>query len=730
MALRTTGGGRGGRAAGGDADEPLRGRGATLNLEGRFESWRRETEDDGWARDDDVAVPAPVPTQVLTEVAKTIIARNDSPDIGFDQSINPYRGCEHGCVYCMDGDTAVLLPDGRTRRLADLRVGDEIVGTRREGHYRRFQTTRVLAHWRTRKAAWRILLADGTELIASADHRFLTERGWKYVAPSGDGTQRPVLTTNNSLLGPGYIAFVEGDDESEAFRRGYLAGIIRGDGHLASYRYERSGRLHGDQHKFRLALVDAEALDRSSELLASFGIGTDRFLFHPGGPARKPIEAIRTSARAAVERIRALVAMDDRRDREWGRGFVSGLFDAEGSFSDGALRIANTDPVLIDAARLTLREAGFDVVVDRSSPRPNPVSYVRVRGGLREHLRFFRMFRPAIARKCAFAGRAVKCVGDLRVVSITALPGVRDLYDITTGTEDFIANGVVSHNCYARPAHAYVGLSPGIDFETRIFAKPNAAELLVRELGAPGYVCRNIQIGGNTDPYQQAERELKITRSVIEVLARHQHPFSIITKNALIERDIDLMAPMAAKGLVRAYVSVTNWDPDLARKLEPRASAPWRRIEAIRRLAAAGIPTGVMVAPIIPFVTDRFMEEVLERASEAGASGAGYVLLRLPHEIEPLWEAWLAAHYPLKAKHVMSLVRQTRGGKAYDSRWGVRQRGTGAFADLIEQRFRRACERLGLDRPRPALDTSRFTPPAPPPRPGRVAGDDRQLDLF
>lgn len=274
--------------------------------------------------------------------------------------------------------------------------------------------------------------------------------------------------------------------------------------------------------------------------------------------------------------------------------------------------------------------------------------------------------------------------------------------------------------CYARPSHGHLGLSPGIDFETRLFAKDNAAEVLRRELSKPRYVCRPVTLGGNTDPYQPIERKRRITRALIEVLADHGHPFSIITKNALIERDLDLLAPLAARNLVHAYVSVTQLDVELSRRLEPRASAPDRRIEAIRRLAQAGVPVGVMVAPIIPFVTDAFLEEILERAAAAGARSAGYVLLRLPHEILPLFEGWLETHVPLKAKHVMSLIRQMHGGKAYDARWGVRQRGTGPFAELLAQRFTKTVNRLGLNRPKAPLDTTQFRAPTDDPRQGSL----------
>jgi len=265
--------------------------------------------------------------------------------------------------------------------------------------------------------------------------------------------------------------------------------------------------------------------------------------------------------------------------------------------------------------------------------------------------------------------------------------------------------------CYARPAHAYLGLSPGLDFETRIFAKHDAPSLLRDELAAPRYVCKSIAIGGNTDPYQPTERTLGITRSIIEVLAECQHPFTLITKNAVIERDVDLLAPLAERNLFRAFVSVTSLDSRLSNTLEPRASAPHRRLETIRRLADAGIPVGVMVAPVIPFITDRYMEQILERARDAGATTAGYVMLRLPNEVSPLFREWLDVHHPLKAAHVMSLVRQMRGGRNYDPRWALRQRGTGSLAELIAKRFTKASERFGLVSERPPLDTTRFRPP-------------------
>jgi DNA repair photolyase len=267
--------------------------------------------------------------------------------------------------------------------------------------------------------------------------------------------------------------------------------------------------------------------------------------------------------------------------------------------------------------------------------------------------------------------------------------------------------------CYARPTHAYLNLSPGLDFETRLFAKVNAAELLREELARPGYRCQPIALGANTDPYQPAEREWRLTRQVLEVLAECGHPVTITTKSALVERDLDLLAPMARENLARVFLSVATLDHELARRLEPRASAPRRRIETMRRLAEAGVPVGVVAAPVIPFLTDPQLEAVLEAARAAGAGDAGYVLLRLPHEVRDLFRAWLEHHYPLKAAHVMSLVRQMRGGEENDPAFGSRMTGRGLFAELLARRFQVACERLGLHRERNRpLDCSRFRPSA------------------
>ena len=265
--------------------------------------------------------------------------------------------------------------------------------------------------------------------------------------------------------------------------------------------------------------------------------------------------------------------------------------------------------------------------------------------------------------------------------------------------------------CYARPSHAYLGLSPGLDFETRLFAKPDAPALLDAELRKPGYRCRVMALGTNTDPYQPIEREYRITRGLLEVLSRHNHPVAIVTKSYLVVRDLDILADMASRRLARVYISVTSLSRDLCRSLEPRAATPPRRLAAIRALTDAGIPTGVMVAPIIPALNDHEIEDILAAVAEAGACSAAYILLRLPLETSDLFRQWLRVHAPLKADHVMSLVRGMRGGRDYDSTWGRRMTGAGPYADLIARRFDLAKQRLGLAGRDWSLDETRFRPP-------------------
>ena len=279
--------------------------------------------------------------------------------------------------------------------------------------------------------------------------------------------------------------------------------------------------------------------------------------------------------------------------------------------------------------------------------------------------------------------------------------------------------------CYARPSHAYLGYSPGLDFETKLLFKPDVAELLEKELRKPGYVARPIALGSNTDPYQPVERTLKLTRAVLQVLDRYNHPVTIVTKSAGVLRDLDILHAMAERNLVRVYVSVTTLDPNLARRMEPRAAAPARRLQAIEQLTRAGVPAAVLAAPMIPALNDAELEKILEAASRAGARSGGYILLRLPHELKQIFEDWLLQHFPDRAKHVLELVRETRAGALNESKFGQRFTGTGVYADMLARRFARAARQWGLDS-REELDCSLFMPPA-----GEKTGmAEAQLSLF
>src|SRR4051794_18555943 len=358
----------------------------------------------------------------------------------FPWTINPYRGCSHSCVYCLSGDTRVLMANGRQKQIADLRIGDRIVGTERRGSYRHYVTTEVLAHWSTVKPAHRVTLVDGTTIVASGDHRFLTGRGWKYVTGAMSGpSQRPYLTTNDEMLGFGRT--VETLEACEQYRRGYLTGMIRGDAHLKVYRYQRTGRVHGDVHRFRLALADAHGLDRTQDYLARVGISTTRFAFAAATANRRAMNGIRTSSASAVAAVADLIEWPAEPSNAWFRGFLAGIFDAEGSRSRGVLRISNSDPEILDRTRAAVDGFGFDSVLEDQG-RANRVCTVRLRGGLVEQLRFIHLVDPAIRRKCSVVDTAVKSKADLRVASIESLDVDIPMYDITTGTGDFIANGV------------------------------------------------------------------------------------------------------------------------------------------------------------------------------------------------------------------------------------------------------------------------------------------------
>ena len=600
--------------------------------------------------------------------AKSIINRvPEASRVPFRWTINPYRGCSHACAYCLEGDTPILMADGRTKPLADVSVGSAIYGTVREGSHRRYVATEVLAHWSTVKPAYRIRLEDGTHLVASGDHRFLTDRGWKYVTGREQGLfRRPYLTINNKLIGTGGIAVPpkRGPD----YQRGYLCGMIRGDGLLRSGSYPRNGREPGERQEFRLALVDLEALQRARAYLMEGGVVTREFLFQEVVGARKAVGGIRNSSRDGVATVREIVDWPISPSDEWSKGFLAGIFDAEGWFSR-VVRISNSDPAILDQIKSCLRRLGFAFTIEPRRMLANkPVTCIRLLGGLRECLRFFLTIDPAITRKRTIDGIALKSDASLRVVSIEPLGMELPMFDITTGTGDFIADGVVSHNCFARNTHTYLDLDYGEDFNRQIVVKVNAGERLRAELGAKSWKGEHIAMGTNVDPYQRAEGRYKLMPEILSAMRDFANPFSILTKGSLILRDVPLLQECAEVADVGTNVSVGFVDRELWRSLEPGTPSPQTRLEVCRKLNQAGIPCGVLMAPIIPFLTDSpaQLRATVQAIARSGATQVAPIVLHLRTGAREWFMAWLHDQYPeLVPKYDRLYGRGAYAPKAY-----------------------------------------------------------------
>jgi DNA repair photolyase len=635
--------------------------------------------------------------------ARSIINRvPEISQVPFRWTINPYRGCSHSCLYCQLGETPVLMGDGRTKALAEVRVGDEIYGTARLGRYRRYVKTRVEAHWETYKDAFLILLEDGTELVASGNHRFLSDRGWKYVTGSEWGPQRrPHLTVNNRLLGPG--AFPSGPLQDSDYCRGYLCGLIRGDGHLDSYPYTRPSGKAAVSHRFRLALVDLEPLARARDYLRELNVETREFLFQAAVGSRKELRAISAASRHRVETIRSIVQWPRSPTLEWRKGFLAGIFDAEGSFS-GSLRIANTNAVIVDQIATSLRVLGFAFRLEPTQ-RPNGMTYVRLLGGMPEALRFFLTVDPATTRKRSIEGVAVKNKGPSRVKSIEPLGVGVPMYDITTGTGDFIANGVVSHNCFARKTHTYLDLDYGKDFDTRIVVKVNAGEKLRKELSAPRWKGEHIAMGTNVDPYQRAEGRYRLMPPILEALRDFRNPFSILTKGTLMLRDLGLLAECAEVTDVGTNYSVGTVDRELWRATEPGTPSPRKRLDAVRKLNEAGVACGVLMAPILPFLSDddETLEETVAAIAEAGATHVSPIVLHLRKGgSREWWMRWLRdEHRDLVPKYAALY-----GGGAYAPK---------EYQTLIAEKVSRLAKKHGVGR-RTGAQARRVAPPPPEPQ--------------
>jgi DNA repair photolyase len=502
----------------------------------------------------------------------------------FEWTVNPYRGCSHACRYCLHGETPILMADGGTKPLMDLRVGDAIYGTVQDGSYRRYVMTEVLAHWRTVKSAYRVTLEDGTALVASGDHRFLTNRGWKHVTGRMNGAgRRPYLTTGNELMGTGQFAAPPKD--STEYRRGYLCGLVRG-----------------------------------------------------------------------------IIRWPECPEDGWSKGFLAGIFDAEGSCSQGILRIASTDSTIIDSVVLSLSRFGFAFVVEKSE-RSDGLRYVRLLGGIAEQLRFFHTVNPAISRKWSIAGMALKNEARLKVVSIEDLGIELPMYDITTGTGDFIANGVVSHNCFARRTHEYLDLDAGIDFDSKIVVKVNAPERLRKELASARWAGDHIAMGTNVDPYQRVEGRYRLMPGILEALRDARNPFSILTKGTLVLRDLGLLREAAETTDVSVSVSVGFVDQALWRQVEPGTPAPRARLNVCRTLTDAGIGCGVLMAPILPYLTDSpsQLEATVSAVAEAGARSLTPLVLHLRPGAREWYFAWLEQEHP----ELVPRYRELYGRGAY-----------------------------------------------------------------
>ncbi|HEY3729458.1 MAG TPA: hypothetical protein VGL51_19935 [Solirubrobacteraceae bacterium] len=604
--------------------------------------------------------PGSISTRFYEIRAKSILNRvPEASQMPFRWTINPYRGCTHACQYCTSGETPILTADGRHKPLAELEVGDGIYGTEFLGHrYRRYVRTTVLDKWITIKPAFRVRLESGTELVLSGDHRLLSDRGWKHVVNTGRSEpDRPHLTTCNHLVGT--RAFAPQPTYNADYRRGYVCGIVRGDGTLRSYPRPHARRGGYTQYHFRLALTDFEALRRTRDFLREADVSTAERVFQVAAGMHREMLAISAQSGFAFERVGELIEWPLLPRLDWCRGFLAGIFDAEGSRSAFALRIANTDPEILTWTEACARRLGFDVGIDLTS-NANGLKCIRIRGGLSEHLRFFHLTDPAITRKRDIEGQMVKTFADLRVAEIELLDRELPLYDITTGTGDFIANGVVSHNCFARPTHKYLDFNAGRDFEREIVVKVNAPERLRVELAKPSWKGEHIALGTNTDPYQWVEGRYKLMPGIWQAMIDARNPSSVLTKSPLLLRDLALMRQLSERGDFSAALSIPTIDERAWRDTEPHTPHPLARMEAVAELARAGIRTGILIAPLMPGINDKpeQVARILELADEAGAAYVSGIALHLRGDVRKVFFDWLRDRHPDLVPRYSDLYRR------------------------------------------------------------------------
>ncbi|MEV4344138.1 intein-containing Rv2578c family radical SAM protein [Actinoplanes sp. NPDC049596] len=559
--------------------------------------------------------------------AKSLINRVPGASrVPFEWTINPYRGCSHACAYCLSGDTPILMADGSTRPLAELQRGDAIMGTMGAGACRRYVPTTVRDHWSTTKPAFRVTLADGTRLVSSGDHRFLTRRGWRFVRPAE--AHQPALAVGDLMFGVG--RFAEPPKESHDYQAGFLCGLVRGD---------------------------AAGLDKSRER-------AERYL------EDVPLhEALR---------------WPELPTNGWYRGFLAGAFGSVGRADRLAITFTSGDRQFLSRVTEALTHLGLP---SRGPARGNGV--VELDRDLWSALRF-RHLTGADGAPLDASGVGVRAGRQLAVVDIEELGLTLPLFDISTGTGDFIADGVVSHNCFARHTHSYLDLDTGHDFDTKIVVKVNAGEVIRRELAAPRWSGAPIAMGTNVDVYQRAEGRYKLMPEILTALRDHANPFSILTKGTLILRDLELLKQAAEVTRVGLSFSVGFVDERVWRAVESGTPSPRRRLDAVRRLTDAGFSIGVLMAPILPGLTDtdESIDETVAAIAAAGATSVTPLPLHLRPGAREWYASWLTSTHPELAPR----YRELYGNGSYSPQ---------SYQHEVVARVRMAARRHGLHRAGP-----------------------------
>jgi DNA repair photolyase len=589
--------------------------------------------------------------------AKSLINRVPGQSrVPFQWTINPYRGCSHACSYCLAGDTPILMADGTTRPLAELRPGDAIMGTMGAGPCRRYVPTTVLDHWQTQKPAFRVTLADGTRLVASGDHRFLTDRGWRHVSPAEP--HQPALAVGDLMFGVGH--FAEPPKETPDYQAGFLCGLVRGDAALS--------RPVPGQHTAR----EGDAWIRADRYLEDLPLH----------------EALR---------------WPEQPTGGWYRGFLAGAFGSTGRADRLAITFTSGDQLFLSRVTDALTRLGLPSRAPVSA-RPGGSSTVEIDRDLWAALRF-RHLTGIDGAPLDASGVGVRKTRELAVADIEDLGLTLPLFDISTGTSDFIADGVVSHNCFARHTHTYLDLDAGHDFDTKVIVKVNAGDLIRRELSAPRWSGAPIAMGTNVDVYQRAEGRYRLMPEILTALRDHANPFSILTKGTLILRDLELLRQAATVTRVGLAVSVGFINETVWRAVESGTPSPRRRLDVVRKLTDAGFEVGVLMAPILPALTDsdESIDETVAAIAAAGAVSVTPIPLHLRRGAKEWYASWLTRTHPALAPRYRDLY----GDGSYLPE---------SYQSEIGARVRMAARRHGLHRPDPAQIRAVGPNPAPSPQ--------------